>query len=29
MGRNVSLKLDFPLDFGLKSEKKGMADGAE
>jgi iron complex outermembrane receptor protein len=29
MGRNVSLKLSFPLDFGLKPEKKGVPDGAE
>ena len=29
MGRNISLKLDFPLDFTLKTEKKTAADAAE
>ncbi|HEY4285622.1 MAG TPA: TonB-dependent receptor [Puia sp.] len=28
MGRNVSLKLDFPLDFSLKQDKKPAADAA-
>jgi iron complex outermembrane receptor protein len=29
MGRNISLKLDFPLDFSLRSEKKTTPDAAE
>ena len=29
MGRNISLKLDFPLDFSLKPDKKPAPDGAE
>jgi iron complex outermembrane receptor protein len=29
MGRNISLKLDFPLDFNLRSDKKAAPDAAE
>jgi iron complex outermembrane receptor protein len=29
MGRNVSLKVEFPLDLGLRSERKEGSDGSE
>jgi iron complex outermembrane receptor protein len=29
MGRNVSLKVGFPLDLGLRSQRKEGSDGSE